>query len=152
MLCADVGGSTYLPTCLLRKALSLAVQGLIRLSEGEMYVLFLWAEVSQRWAFAFEGHGLDRITYSPSSTLDWKTCLWYSMLITSGFVLALASAPTWAVIDVLTSLAARTLEDMLSFGWMEERIARWVARNSKDGDGEQLRRGEAKAKFSGKMQ
>jgi hypothetical protein len=67
-------------------------------------------------------------------------------------VLAWASAPTWAVIDVLTSLAARTLEDMLPFGWMEERIARWVARNSKDGDGEQLRRGEAKAKFSGKMQ
>ena len=32
---------TYLPTCLLRKADSLAVQGLMMLSEGEMKVLFL---------------------------------------------------------------------------------------------------------------
>jgi hypothetical protein len=33
---------TYdLLTCLLRKALSLAVQGLMMLSDGEMYVLFL---------------------------------------------------------------------------------------------------------------
>ena len=32
---------TYFPTCLLRKALSLAVQGLMILSEGEMYVFDL---------------------------------------------------------------------------------------------------------------
>ncbi len=32
---------TYFPTCLLRKALSLAVQGDMMLSDGEMYCLFL---------------------------------------------------------------------------------------------------------------
>jgi hypothetical protein len=33
-------GTTYFPTCLLRYALSLAVQGLMMVSEGEMYVCF----------------------------------------------------------------------------------------------------------------
>ena len=37
----EAGWLTYLPTCLLRKALSLAVHGLMMLSEGEMKVLFL---------------------------------------------------------------------------------------------------------------
>jgi hypothetical protein len=32
---------TYLPTCLLRRALSLAVQGLMMLSDGEMYCFVL---------------------------------------------------------------------------------------------------------------
>lgn len=35
------GGGTYFPTCLFRKALSLAVQGLWMLSEGEMYCFVL---------------------------------------------------------------------------------------------------------------
>jgi hypothetical protein len=46
---------TYLPTCLLRKALSLAVQGLMMLSEGETKVVFLKTVSSVSVGFLLTG-------------------------------------------------------------------------------------------------
>lgn len=71
---AEEEAVTYLPTCLLRNADSLAVQGLMMVSEGEMKVLFLERETRlaiEALKIAFYRWG--GTTYSPCSILDWKT-------------------------------------------------------------------------------
>lgn len=55
--CVDWRATTYLPTCLLRKAFNLAVQGLVMLSEGEMYCWALGGEDMLGWE-ARKGLGL----------------------------------------------------------------------------------------------
>lgn len=82
-------GLTF-PTCLLRRALSFAVQGLIMLSEGEMYCL-VWA----------------------SSILDCRTWRWYSMLLIEDFEL-----DSCEVIVALTSFADSTFVDILAIARM----------------------------------
>jgi hypothetical protein len=97
---------TYLPTCLLRRALSFAVQGLIMLSEGEMYCFDLLFIPSANIALTCAGQG--GTTYSPCSILDCRTWRWYSMLLTSALPLA-SVKPCVEDSDELTSFAARTL-------------------------------------------
>lgn len=101
----------------------MAVHGLMMLSDGEMKVLFLQkrGRVDCQLGFVLVSSprpllGLWRVTYSPSSILDWKTWRWCSMLITSGLMFESMSMLdcVWAGIDVLTSLAASTLEDIFS--------------------------------------
>uniref|UniRef100_A0A1Y1KH25 Uncharacterized protein n=1 Tax=Photinus pyralis TaxID=7054 RepID=A0A1Y1KH25_PHOPY len=71
--------------CLFRKALILAVQGLMMLSDGETYCLVVSAAI-----------------------LDWNTWRWYSMLLTS--LLAFC----WSMV-ALTSLSPRTADIVLFF-------------------------------------
>lgn len=127
---------TYLLACLFRKALILAVQGLMMLSDGETYCLvLLTATVSMLVLLLHDGplwrrfddddddddsaededeKEADEETYvSAAAILDWKTCRWYSMLLTSLTCCCCCST------GALTSLSPRIEEDI--FGrWSKE--------------------------------
>lgn len=65
------------------------------------------------------------VTYSPPcSILDWKTWRWCSMLMMAGLVFVSTSAATFpcAEIAVLTSRAARTVEEDIVLGCTEYKV------------------------------
>lgn len=103
-----VDGMTYLPTCLLRRALSLAVQGLMMLSDGEMYVLDLSRTMEFRVLLLLLLRGCS-LSYFSWAILFCRTWRWYSMLLRS-----LVDWGSLATTVALTSLSPSTLGDMFA--------------------------------------